>query len=321
MQTTLIGSTWIQGRTGSLDDDNNREYTRVFFVRTSDPKVGVQAVLATAGLPVIGEAFQGEDGTSEIDFGAIARRITPRQDTAAPQLWTVEVTYSVKPLSGGSADPNHGNPSQQAENPLDRPAQWEISGADYQRPVTHAIRINQAGTPQDLDELDQPKVVQPTNSAADAFDPQALRDDSDIVLTITRNEPAPFSMALARLYKNAVNTDTFFGAPKFQCRMKVPRVRNAFENNIAYVIVTYTIIIKEGYWDGDDHHLHLLDQGMRQLIDGKKEEIMDEKHGVAITAPVPLNGSGLKLDPPDSDQAYRIYMVYPELPFAPLGLE
>src|SRR5262249_15878222 len=49
------------------------------------------------------------------------------------------------------------------------------------------------------------------NSAGEPFDPPVEIDDSRLVLTLVRNEPA-FAPLTSLLYKDAINSDTFLGA-------------------------------------------------------------------------------------------------------------
>lgn len=328
MSTTLIGSTWIQPRSGSDDDDNNREFVRAFFVLASSPTVGPIAVLATPGIPAIGVNYEGDDA-SEIDIGAVVRRRNARQDSVAPQLWVVEVTYSVKPLTGNGGDPNKGDPTQQAPNPLDRPAQWELSFQEFQRPVTEGYLVNDSdqlldaeGDPIAEEDADTAVAVAIVNSAGDPYDPPPMRDDSRIVLVVTRNEPWPADATFARAYKDAVNSDTFFGVPPGFAKVKSIRARNAYEPQIGkFIQVTYEFTIREGNFDGDNWNLNLLDAGYNQL-DGSGDPVaITDKNGVAVSSPQRLNGTGVWLDNPDDPSVYRRWRIYPRKPFAALGLE
>src|SRR5581483_6338239 len=144
MAVLSVREIW-NGRRGSADEKAVREYARVFRVVTSNSLDGA-LVAETAVDPFNGTAIPNlfasyiEPNGTTFDLTAIARKIDVVQDDSDPNTWLVTVS----------------NP-----NPLLRPSEIKWSFAQFQRIA-------------DVDIYGAAVV----NSAGEAFDPPAEKDDS-----------------------------------------------------------------------------------------------------------------------------------------------
>ena len=90
----------ITGRNGSKDVDTNKDYRRIWIVRTSAPQDGANVVLAAPGIPLFNDPFMYLDDTDPdnpvpvVDDTAVAVKIVASQDNADDPLdWRVTVDY------------------------------------------------------------------------------------------------------------------------------------------------------------------------------------------------------------------------------------
>jgi hypothetical protein len=253
-----VKETW-HGRTGSLDDAFKREYVRIFSVKVDSIYDGPQVILSATGVPRIWDPYVT---ATDADLGALCKKLDPRQ-TDTRNLWELQADYSSEVKEQ----------SQQAQNPLDRPAEIEWSFAKYQKAVDRDI---------------YGKAIR--NSAGLPFDPPPEIDEGRPILTINRNE-ATFNFANAYAYQDAVNQDTFFGAPPGGFRVNNIRGRRQYENGLSFWAVTY-----EFEYRGETWFYRPMDRGKTQVdpADGKLVAIAD-KYGQPVTEPVPLDGHGQPL--------------------------
>lgn len=244
---------------GRIDGKNTRTYTRTFQVKVSAKSDGPAVVLAATGIPRFGDQYV--TGT-EIDLGA--RCVTREyQETESPYLRRVQVEYS-------SESPD---PTKQDENPLLRAADIDYSFAKYSKPFTR--------------DVDGRAVL---NSAELPYDPPIERDDTRGILIITRNEPV-FLNAIADAYQDSVNSDAFFGRPAGTWKCQPMRARPAYENGVAFIVVTYEFEYRKEGW-----RVEVLDQGRsgRTFDVGATIKPFTDA-GTPLTDPVPLDGSGHRL--------------------------
>lgn len=124
------------------------------------------------------------------------------------------------------------------------------------------------------------------------------------VYRVTRNESA-FSIPVALAYKNALNSDTFKGAPPGFAKMKPIRSRQLFASGITYFRTTYEIHFNDQGWDPP-----LFDTGLVLNIQksgggferrGLMLKSWDPQTGrrggdVMATEPQLLNGAGQEAD-------------------------
>jgi len=162
-----------------------------------------------------------------------------------------------------------------------------------------------------------------TNSAGESFDPPITTDVHDLLLRIQRNEAA-FNPVAANNYKNAVNSDWFWGFGPGLVKCVQFTARTALKGQLWYWQVRYAFQIRQDGWQR-----RIRDEGYRTKTgeynsDGseKYEEIVD-KNGVKVSMPALLNGEGGRLPQSAIDAgsiAFLYFNLNKTLPFLILGL-
>jgi hypothetical protein len=291
----IVSVNELSGATGSENEKNEREYTRLFQVITNSRTDGVSTVRTATGIPRRGDVYAT---STESDLSAVCKSVNPVQDRDNPRVWEVRVTYG----------PSDIEDDEVAENPLERPADISMSFAQFTRVCEKDI--NGKGI---------------FNSAGYYFDPPPEIDDSRPVLVISRNEAA-FNAALAMQYQDAVNSDSFFGASPGQAKIGTITSERVIENRFRYWRTTYEIHFRREGWK-----MAILDRGKRQKAlngeEGDVEYIQARNssgqimHGAYVTDAVPLDGQGRELRPATPTTAkYKEFDVYKLMPFSALGL-
>lgn len=300
MAVVSVGETWIEGREGRITDENSRSYRKTFIVVVDSVNDDSITVQQATGIPAMFAVWTSRDGT-EIDLGSVVREISSNQDPDNPLRWTVEVLY----------DSIHAREEEYTDNPLDRPADWEMSFVQFQRVADKGYRVTAVDpdTGEETVEADETAI---TNSSGEVYDPPAEKDDSRPVLIVTKNQ-ATFDPALAVEYQDAVNDDYFFGAAPGLAKMQSIRAVHAFENNVDFYRVTYEVHFRREGWN-----LKLLDQGFHELVAGELVAIVDD-NGVVANNPRLLNGAGLK-NPNGDPPQFRTYRIYERKKFKELGI-
>lgn len=172
--------------------------------------------------------------------------------------------------------------------------------------------------PVDRDIYDKPIL----NSVGESYDPPVMREFSDLMLTIRRNE-ADFNYARAADYKDAVNSDFFYGFAPGLVRCVNYSGRRAFTGVIFYWQVTYTFQMRRGSW-----LRRILDQGYRTKVlasgGAVTVEAIEDDAGNKVSQPWPLDGNGYKLPQSTIDAGSAFWLgfeIYHLLPFSVLGLQ
>ena len=285
--------------------------TRVFQVPVSDVNDTPIMAETANGIPQLGEAYPGDDSRRVVSV--IAK---PSSETRLVYVVTCEYSTTATENNTGSND-----------NPLAEPAEiiW------------------------DFEESNEPRYVDGNgyailNSAGMTFDPPPTFIISDPVLIVSQNL-ATFSAALAIQYKDAVNSDYFFGPPG-QAKCKGRSGSKQFRNNVTYWRVTTRIVFREVYTTGSvpifgtinpgGWYQAILDEGKYTHITpsaptasnpaggSDKKPILDSSAKQVID-PVRLDGEGNRL--PQSDpygvnysSVFRFVPPFKSLPFAALNL-
>jgi hypothetical protein len=257
MAATLIGEK-VASRS-SIDDGFTRTYTRVFLVSVTSKNERENTAILATGVPRVWDPYvAGGDS----DTGALCRSVTAQVSSESPYLYEVTCEYS-------SAVKEE---SQQAENPLARPAKISWSFQAYEKPLQRDIGGRAI-----------------VNSAKLPFDPPVTADDRRILLTIQRNE-ATFNVARALEYQDSVNLDPFFGAAAGLCKTQgITGDGPHSENGTSFWSVTYSFEFRKEGW-----FCRILDAGYSELIDSKIVEIKNGSEKVSI--PEPLDGTGRRLN-------------------------
>jgi hypothetical protein len=290
-------------RASAQGRDWKRTYTRAFLATTDNPLLGAGTVRAgltdSYGHKInLGTAYRVYDALGNVieqDLGCFAGPISAASDPQAGDGcgWIVTVEYSAYDA---------------AEFPLN--------------PIDHPLKIswdsNRTQVPAEED-VNGDAIV---NSAGDYFfDPPVMVDDSRWVLTIVRNEPT-FDPDWADTYKDAINTDPFFGRdPKTWKVASITSGDPIHDTDSGTKDGWYYAVKYQFEHDPDGWDLKILDKGMRKLDQStlKTIEVRDEK-GEKISEPVLLDGSGNVLAK-DADPYFVIFDYYKEVAFADLQLD
>ena len=195
-----------------------------------------------------------------------------------PYLYEVAVHYSTRPVG-----PANEEPIDPTVSPLDLPWQIEWGFATREEPIDRDIN----GVPI-------------ANSADEAYDLPITRPFSDLVLSISRNQ-AEYNPILAADYKDALNSDPFFGFSPGIVRCTDLSGRSARNGDLFYWQVHHAFQMRKIGWTD-----RRIDKGYREKVgtdsDGKPEYVaikmkMEDSDGaeeVPINQPAYLDGSGRK---------------------------
>ena len=274
----------------SSQQENSRNHRRGFTVAfdTSSPSNAIQARLAT-GIPQRGQSHPN-------DPYAVVMSID--SEPLSPVLYNVTVSYSVK--SGGTSG---------EDSPLDEP--WEIS-------------LTWASTNEQVDTDIEGNPIENVNG--EPFDPPLTMDVDDPVLQITRNQPS-FDFTQAWRYRNAINSDSFYGANPGEARMAPITAQRIVEGSLTYWRATYQIRFRLGTDNlgGSEKawQRRLLNQGFKEKVDRDGatyiERVLDGQ-GNPVMEPIKLLETGYRWV--EGQEPYWIYFkLRPSLPFSVFDLQ
>jgi hypothetical protein len=216
--------------------------------------------------------------------GHSCRNVKVTQDDGAPRKWTIEATYSSKPIKENQAE----------ENPLNRPAQIEIETASYRRAIWQDINGDAV-----------------LNSAGDYFDPPVEIDVGYWTFRVKKNVADIPTYLLD--YENAVNNAAFtirgLSIGQYEAKLSNIRVGDLkIEGDYQYFEFSYTMERRREKWIP----LKVLDQGLRFKSEANRKHIMDNSTPPRpVTSPRLLDGNGAVLsDPTPTNAKYREFTVY-----------
>ncbi len=169
----------------------------------------------------------------------------------------------------------------------------------FLQPPTYSFGANKAETKIATDVFGKPVV----NSANDPFLEALSVEQARPTLTITRN--LPYSAGALVNYVNTVNYDAFAGcAPNTLRCNNVSSTSNFDQEFGSYWTVSVELEYNPGTWKTE-----VLDQGMREIKDGRLQPILE--NGVPVSQPTLLSG-GAKSETPD----YIEFQTYYPAPFS-----
>ena len=272
-----------------------RSFTRRFRLKANleDAEVGPLTVVSALGVThgiYLGRAYKA---ATEADDESVITGIDCVQG-ADEEDWIVTITYEPVP------------------NPLDDPPEVRWDYQDVERIADRTLPT--AANPLGLAIL---------NSALDPFDPPVMRDDTEAILTIQRNEVS-YDPALSVELNNVVNSVAFAGQPAGLVKSKPPKVQRKWSPAVStrggfYDDVTYEFRVRRIGWQP-----RILDAGMRVLdpaTGAKTPALLDD--GSAAPNPVPLDGNGQRLTVTGAgpiEGHFLEFRVYDEYDFNSLGL-
>lgn len=285
-------------RTARYDDTGHREYTRTFIVITDNSANDAAYIVLSPLFPRLYTPYIVPAG---IDAGAVLKSKQATPDPETPYKWIVTLTYSTRTgnASRHPGNPDPSDPSGFSNSPLDRPTLITWDAVQFTRPVVKTI---DSGLPI-------------ANSAGDEYDPKVEIDDSRPVLIIERPQ-ASFSQSTAIAYRDAINSDSFFGFDPNTVKVAKITATLEYEKSIYFWKARYEFHVRPETWT-----LSLLDRGYRQLKtgDATKAIVILDDSGNPVSQPVNLDGLGHVL-PANGTPVFRQFNVYKALPFAALGL-
>ncbi len=307
------------GRSGSADLDYKREYNAQWKVTTDSGNDGWTTVLLQSGNASLDNPIPDLWSTyaigNDVDTGVYLQDKRGQPETGSETTWIVTGTWKAPPPG---RDPANGD---NQPNPLFRPVRYHLEFANFTRVAEKDI-------------FD--KAI--TNSAGQEFDPPLEMDDARPVLVAVKNEwPLEGIISKAIQYKNAVNTNTFYGAGPREAKVEsIVSGGMQTENDVRYYPVTYRIQFNHEQWD-----IELVDQGWMHygtaaaknlLVARGGEQNADGTYKIAtgetelpppVPEPIGLDPDGTRRDK-DADPVKLFkqppFRIYPELSFASLGI-
>lgn len=289
----------FDARTAKYDDTGHREYTRTFIVVTDNSATDAAAVVLSPLFPRLYTPYIVPAGT---DLGALLKSKEAHPDPETPYKWTVILTYSTKVgnPSRHPGNPDPSDPSGFSNSPLDRPPLITWDAVQFTRPAINTI-----------DPFSPPIM----NSANLPYVPPPEIDDSRPTLRIERNQ-ASFDQSLAQKYRDAINSDSFFGFDPGTVKVQKIGASLEFEKGIYYWRTVYVFQMRPETWT-----LKLLDASFYEFApaDNTQWVRINDKFANPCTIPFPLDGNGHKL-PANGTPVIKSYNVYNSLPFAVLSL-
>lgn len=246
-----------EGRGGG-DDSQSRHWTRVFRVITDDGKDGPITVLQAPGLPAIGDPYST---TNESDSLTLAKSRTPNP-TADECVWEVTIEYATDfgsvgngGATAGDGSPGGGDaggaPGQGGQSPKDWPTSPLERRTEWKR---SPVKVRKAVTRDKNNDLVM-------NSAAVAFNPPYEIEKSLGQWTATKNY-ASFTEDDCKLFENRFNDVAYRGFAAATLKCDGIALEGAFENDTAFVRVTWTFLYDEDGWNP----VEILDRGYQDIF-------------------------------------------------------
>lgn len=212
----------IDGRSGSINDMREREYTRTFKAVASRATDGPEIIRTHPACPRPWSIYVAPSGIA--DTGSWCRDVSFHVDPNDPYTWTITANYSSKVQR---PDLNL------IENPLLRPADISWGSTKEMVPMEH----DADGYPV-------------RNTAGDLFDPPLERVRTIMILRISKNQ-ADYNALFYVDYEDAVNEKPFFTFAKWQVKCEHIHGVRQFENGILYWKVDYEFHIKKAHLKAD----------------------------------------------------------------------
>jgi hypothetical protein len=299
-------------RMGTDDAKGVRTYSERYRCISNDVNESQLTVLADVRLPRRLARKFDDDAARAVKRNAV--------QTDAPYVWDATIDYSTE-IDGKLIDPATGEPKP-FENPLDDPPSYEWDTED----VPCVREYDARGNLYLMSSMEKP-------------DP--AKEDVETVLSyrIERNELYYDGRpSIAILYKGTVNKTTFRGFEKWAVKCKRISWKELYRNGIWYSRVTYEFLVKYALkvlprlgvdvskWSIIEKWMpeYVLDQGFYEIVppNNPPQVLMLDRRGQPLSAPVPLDGKGRRLDVTAVPflPFYHERYPFPEADFAELNL-
>lgn len=288
-----------------------RTRTVTYVCVSSDGTDGTDDVLAAVDIE-IGDSWN-LDGVS--DYTVCTKR-NPKRLANSRTVWEVDYTFETQPGSP-LPPPKPLTPEDLNKAPTVRPPELSIRRETRQEAIDRAYLV--AGDPP----TPAATATMMCNSAGERFAKPVMDTVSRMVMAYTRNELA-YPFALAKVYDDVVNSDTFCGLAAGTWKCKPITGEWQFERTDV-AVYGYWRVHYEFHYDAAGWDYYRLDEGTNYIenIGGTYKAVKAvDNNGIPLGL-VPLDGNGGKLSEADrlsGDLIYRRYRRKLWLPFSSLGL-
>jgi len=272
------------------------ESTRYFQVNVDDPATPHSDIYAHADIPKLFQPHPENDSV-------IVKKVTPKQgDDEESYVIEVQVDYDDEYTGEDPEEPEDNNP-------LNRPTVIRGGFAEYDQVMV--VDVN--GT-----------LIR--NKAKDYFDPPVTRKGGALRFSMTKNF-ASLNLAVLKAYKNAINSDVFFGQAArtvrianitFDRNVEQMRISDEETTTIVYFSMTFEFELAEESIGDGTWRKYIPNRGFRHLVSGVLLPLY-ENDGLRLSEPAYLKTDG-SFEPNPDNVNYCTFDVYRELPFAALGL-
>lgn len=290
----VLSCTLLRGRDYTRGEDQQRTHTDQYQIlcdRVDHTPFQVEKLAQHAGPHALPELY----APHVRDKVARVKTISVRQADDAAEKFTASVTYDTK----------FEQPQELPKNPLARPVRYYLELMQFERVV-------------DTDNRGRPIV----NSLGMPFDPPLMQDDSRQVLVAVRNIANIFELtSLQQTYKDAINTNPFYGAKPRQAKIvSITSGEEQRENAVNYFEVAIRVAFRG---EGDTWDRKLLNVAMKRRIrnsDGSYRIADTDKDGNKISSPIMLNRDGTMVREGVDEPVWLTFRTYPERDFRGLGI-
>lgn len=289
----------LNSRSGSSDEKFQRSYTVKWLVTTNNKLDGPQVVIDGVG-GATPDAVPGKYATyaigTDVDANAYQLSLGVEPYHAGTEFqWVVTAEYGQPPKGE--------DPGERTENPLDRPVRYSIDWVAFTKPLTK----DKDGNPI-------------ANAAKQSFDPPPEQEDLRPVLVAKKNFATLAEViSLMVTYKNAVNTDEFYGAGEREAKVEsITTGDQIHENGYAYYEATIRVMFNEA---GEKFDRSFVNQGYKHYVSASDKTLIvarDAKQ-VPMNEPVLLAEDGSRL-PDDTDGNSLEFRTFNEVAFSGLGI-
>lgn len=289
---------------GGRDRDGYSTYTVQYRVFTNSRSDGPKTVMDYASLPDVGDTYSaGNDSDTSCVFVSKSPKYQAEEDTK--QVWLVDVVFSNKP------NDTQRDPTDPPGDPLTEP--WVVE------------TISSKGRKAILFDLDGRLIA---SSTGEPYDPVTEIDDTRYLIRMNHNQ-SEVDPGLYAFYRDAVNSDAFFGLGPHYCKIETPGAIKKLYRQVdsdPYYNVTWEISVNAERW-----RLQLLNYGMYKIVGGTydadlkrvvggKRVTLKDANGHELTSPALLALDGSVLNVGANPVILDPFKVYRELPFSVLGL-
>ena len=263
------------------------DFTRTYTI-ISDKNATAISIMGTPGLPQVGSR----------SGGLMCKKITPSRETlvlingVTQSKWTVTAEYS----------------SEVSEtDPTELPPEVSWSSEVYEEVLKN-----------DVDD--------PTKKVVTACGEPLILTQRRVmpVLTIKRTEKAPFSPMKILTYTNTINSNEFWGAPKYHALMEginasYKQVEMTDGSKKWFVDVTYVIKFKFDPNNDQPWRAEVLHHGTKYFkVEGAEAQCWDDGNG--NTGTINLDENGYKLAD-DAEPVYLKFNVYKKMDWSALKID